>query len=68
MRRKKCYTGASGKGRKVGDYKRMWHKEWELDYIVTYDAKTDTCICLKCNATLDTVKKKLYKGTVKKAS
>ena len=48
---------ARGKGRKVGDCKRMWHREWELDYLVTYDTKTDTCICLKCNSTLDTVKK-----------
>ena len=46
-----------GKGRMVGDCKCMWHREWELDYLVTYNTKIDTCICLKCNSTLDTVKK-----------
>ena len=29
-RRKKCFTG---KSRKSSDCKRMWHKEWELEYL-----------------------------------
>ena len=47
----------TGKTRKFGDCKRVFHKEWELDYLVTYDSKSDACTCLKCHKTLDTVKK-----------
>ena len=43
------------KGRKSGDCKRRWHDQWEVDYLVSYDAKTDSCIWLKCNNTLDTI-------------
>ena len=32
-RPKKCFTGALGKSRKSGDCKRMWHKQWELEYL-----------------------------------
>ena len=45
------------RARKFGDCKRVFHKKWELDYLVTYDSKSDTCTCLKCKKTLDTVKK-----------
>ena len=45
------------KKRKYGDCRRTFHKDWELDYLVTYESKSDTCICLKCNSTFDTVKK-----------
>ena len=47
----------TGKTRKFGDCKRVFHEEWELDYLVTYDSKSDACTCLKCHKTLDTVKK-----------
>ena len=36
----------------------LWHTEWEVHYLVMYDKKADTCICLKCNKKIDTVKKK----------
>ena len=35
-RHKKC---ALGKSRKSGDCKRMWHKEWELEYLEVTTAK-----------------------------
>ena len=38
-RHKKCFTGALGKSRKSGDCKRMWHKEWELEYLEVTTAK-----------------------------
>ena len=50
-------TARTGKTRKFGDCKRVFHEEWELDYLVTYDSKSATCTCLKCDKTLDTVKK-----------
>ena len=36
---KKCFTGSLGKSRKSGDCKRMWHKEWELEYLEVTTAK-----------------------------
>ena len=38
-RREKCFTGALGRSRKSGDCKRMWHKEWELEYLEVTTAK-----------------------------
>ena len=38
-RHKKCFTGTLGKSRKSGDCKRMWHKEWELEYREVTTAK-----------------------------
>ena len=53
----------SGKNQKV--LKRLWHSEWETAYLVSYDKKTDTCMCLKCNKKIDSIKKILYKDTVR---
>lgn len=52
----RCDTEASNKKRKPGDYRRLWHPEWETTYLVSYN-KTDTYTCLKCNCRIDTVKK-----------
>ena len=38
-RREKCFTRALGRSRKSGDCKRMWHKEWELEYLEVTTAK-----------------------------
>ena len=38
-RREKCFMGALGRSRKSGDCKRMWHKEWELEYREVTTAK-----------------------------
>ena len=38
-RREKCFTGALGRSTKSGDCKRMWHKEWELEYREVTTAK-----------------------------
>ena len=37
----KCFTGALGRSRKSGDCKRMWHKEWELEYREVTTAKME---------------------------
>ena len=55
-RRKDSSTVTGSKSRKSGDCKRRWHDQWEVNYLVSYDAKIDSCICLKCNNTLDTIK------------
>ena len=40
----KCFTGALGRSRKSGDCKRMWHKEWELEYLeMQYSAYRNDC-------------------------
>ena len=36
---------------------RLWDSEWETVYLVRYDDKGNKCVCLKCNKTLETVKK-----------
>ncbi len=43
--------------RKPGDCRRLWHFEWETAYLVRYDDKSNKCVCLKCNKTLEAVKK-----------
>jgi hypothetical protein len=49
---------SSDKRRKAaGDCRRLWHPEWEVNYLVLYDKKSDTCTCLKCNKKIETVKK-----------
>ena len=53
----------ASKRRKFGDCKRIFHKECELDYLVSYDSKSDT---LECKSTLDTPKKYTYVDTTKK--
>ena len=40
-----------------GDCKRHWNSTWEDDFLVSYDKKRDVCTCLKCMATIETVKK-----------
>ena len=47
----------SEKRRKPGDCRRLWHPEWEVNFLVVYDKKNDTCTCLKCNNKIETVKK-----------
>ena len=56
-RRRDSEAATSNKRRKSGDCRRLWHSEWETTYLVSYDSKTDTCTCLKCNNRIDTVKK-----------
>ena len=48
--------------RKPGDCRRLWHSEWETAYLVRYDDKSNKCVCLKCNKTLETVKKYTFSG------
>ena len=43
--------------KRQGDCKRCWNSRWELKYLVMYDVKIDTCTCLKCMPTIETVKK-----------
>ena len=45
------------KRRKAGDCRRLWHPDWEVNFLVIYDNKSDTCTCLKCNKKIETVKK-----------
>ena len=40
------FQASNTKRRKYGDCKRMFHKDWELDYLVTYESKSDTCIIM----------------------
>ena len=47
----------TGKTNKFDDCKPVFHEQWELDSLVTYDSKSDACTCLKCHKTFDTVKK-----------
>ena len=35
----------------------MAHPEWEVNFLVVYDKKSDTCTCLKCDRKIETVKK-----------
>ena len=44
---------SSDKRRKPGDCS----PEWEVNFLVVYDKKSDTCTCLKCNKKIETVKK-----------
>ena len=39
------FQAVNTKRRKYGDWKRTFHKDWELDYLVIYESKSDTCIC-----------------------
>lgn len=41
----------------TGDCRRLWHPEWEVNFLVVYDTKNDSCTCLKCNKKIETVKK-----------
>ena len=50
-------SGGVRSHRKPGDCRRLWHSEWGTVYLVLYDDKSDKCVCLKCNKTLETVKK-----------
>ena len=43
--------------KKHGDCNRYWNPSWETDFLVSYDKKKDVCTCLKCMATIGTVKK-----------
>ena len=43
-----------GKRRKEGDCMRLWHREWEVNFLVVYDKRSDTCTCYK---KIETVKK-----------
>ena len=42
---------------KNSDCKRYWNPMWEDDYLVSYNKMRDTCTCLKCMFTIETVKK-----------
>ena len=59
-------TFQTGNTKRHKDCKRTFNKDWELDYLVTYESNSDTCICLKCNSTFDTVKSICYNDTMKK--
>ena len=39
---------------KEGDYRRLLHTEWEVNFLVVYNKKSDTC--LKCNKKIESVK------------
>ena len=38
------FQAGNTKQRKYGDCKRTFHKNWELDYLVTYESKSDIYI------------------------
>lgn len=46
------------KQHKVGvGCRRLWHPEWEVKFLVSYDRKNDTCTYLQCDKKIGTVKK-----------
>ena len=46
-----------GKRRKLGDCRHPWHPEWKVNFLVAYNEKSNTCMCLKCSLKIGTVKK-----------
>ena len=57
-RKRSSSTGEPQRKRiRSGDCRRLWHPEWEVNYLVEYDKKSDTCTCLKCDKKIETVKK-----------
>ena len=50
-------SGGARSHRKPGDCRRLWHSESGTACLVLYDDKNDKCVCLKCNKTMETMKK-----------